>query len=52
MPRNKAIAAAMQKVNFEGLIGQIAFDQIGDIKGGAISIFEVKDKLEVVDIIK
>ena len=48
----EAIAAAMQKVNFEGLIGQIAFDQIGDIKGGAISIFEVKDKLEVVDIIK
>lgn len=48
----EAIAAAMQKVNFEGLIGQIAFDPIGDIKGGAISIFEAKDKLEVVDIIK
>ena len=48
----EAIAAAMQKVNFEGLIGQIAFDDKGDIKGGAISIFEAKDKLEVVDIIK
>ena len=48
----EAIAAAMQKVNFEGLIGQIAFDPIGDIKGGAISIFEAKDKLEVIDIIK
>ncbi len=48
----EAIAAAMPKVNFEGLIGQVAFDEKGDIKGGAISIFEVKDKLEVVDIIK
>ena len=48
----EAIAAAMAKVNFEGLIGQIAFDDKGDIKGGAISIFEAKDKLEVVDIIK
>lgn len=48
----EAIAAAMPKVNFEGLIGQIAFDEKGDIKGGAISIFEVKDKLEVVDIVK
>ncbi len=48
----EAIAAAMPKVNFEGLIGQIAFDDKGDIKGGAISIFEAKDKLEVVDIIK
>ena len=48
----EAIAAAMPKVNFEGLIGQIAFDDKGDIKGGAISIFEVKDKLEVVDIVK
>ena len=48
----EAIAAAMPKVNFEGLIGQIAFDDKGDIKGGAISIFEAKDKLEVIDIIK
>ena len=48
----EAIAAAMPKVNFEGLIGQIAFDDKGDIKGGAISIFEAKDKLEVVEIIK
>ena len=49
----EAIAAAMPKVNFEGLIGPISFDAIGDIKGGAISIFEVKGKkLEVVDIVK
>lgn len=49
----EAIAAAMPKVSFEGLIGPIAFDAIGDIKGGAISIFEVKEKkLEVIDIVK
>ena len=40
-------------VSFEGLIGPISFDEIGDIKGGAISIFEVKaKKLEVIDIVK
>ena len=48
----EAIAAAMPKVAIEGLIGPIAFDEKGDIKNGAISIFEVKDKLEVIDIIK
>ena len=49
----EAIAAAMPKVSFEGLIGPISFDEIGDIKGGAISIFEVKaKKLEVIDIVK
>ena len=48
----EAIAAAMPKVAIEGLIGPIAFDEKGDIKNGAISIFEVKDKLEIIDIIK
>ena len=48
----EAIAAAMPKVNFVGLIGPIAFDQKGDIKNGAISIFEVKDKLELLEIIQ
>ena len=48
----EAIAAAMPKVSFDGLIGNIAFDDKGDIKGGAISIFEVKDKLEVAEIVK
>ena len=48
----EAIAAAMPKVSFDGLIGKIAFDDKGDIKGGAISIFEVKDKLEVAEIVK
>lgn len=47
------LTAAMPKVSFEGLIGPISFDEIGDIKGGAISIFEVKaKKLEVIDIVK
>ena len=48
----EAIAAAMPKVSFDGLIGNIAFDDKGDIKGGVISIFEVKDKLEVAEIVK
>ncbi len=48
----EAIAAAMPKVNFVGLIGPIAFDEKGDIKNGAISIFEVKEGLEVLEIIQ
>lgn len=48
----EAIAAAMPKVNFTGLIGPIAFDEKGDIKGGAISIFKVSDKLDVVEVVK
>ena len=49
----EAIAAAMPKVNFSGLTGQVAFDEKGDIKGGAISIFQVINKnLGVIDIIK
>ena len=49
----EAIAAAMPKVNFSGLTGQVAFDEKGDIKGGAISIFQVINKnYEVIDIIK
>ena len=49
----EAIAAAMPKGSFDCFIGPISFDEIGDIKGGAISIFEVKaKKLEVIDIVK
>ena len=44
----EAIAAAMPKVNFEGLIGQIAFDEKGDIKGGVITVQEIKNKELVV----
>ena len=49
----EAIAAAMPKVQFDGLTGAVAFDSNGDIKGGAISIFQVTSKkLEVIDIVK
>ena len=44
------IAAAMAKVSIDGLLGKIAFDEKGDIKGGVITVSEVKaGKLEVVD---
>jgi branched-chain amino acid transport system substrate-binding protein len=39
----EAIAAAMPKVNFKGLVGQVAFDEKGDIKNGVNSIYEMKD---------
>ncbi|MFB2539111.1 MULTISPECIES: branched-chain amino acid ABC transporter substrate-binding protein [unclassified Acinetobacter] len=48
----EAIAAAMPKVNYQGVIGPIAFDEKGDIKGGAVSIYEVADKLKVVEVVK
>ncbi|WP_231867658.1 branched-chain amino acid ABC transporter substrate-binding protein [Snodgrassella sp. CFCC 13594] len=49
----EAIAAAMPKVSFDGLTGRVEFDQNGDIKQGAISLFEVKDKkLNVVEVVK
>jgi len=38
-----AITAAMPATNYAGLTGQIAFDEKGDIKGGAISMFNIKD---------
>jgi len=44
-----AITAAMPATNYAGLTGQIAFDDKGDIKNGAISMFKVKDgKLEYI----
>ena len=46
----EAIAAAMPKVNFEGLIGPISFDDKGDIKNGAVTVFEIADKPEVMEI--
>ena len=48
----EAIAAAMPKVNFQGLIGPIAFDEKGDIKGGAITIYEISDKKDVKDVVQ
>ena len=44
-----AITAAIPKTNYGGVTGQITFDEKGDIKGGAISMFKVKDgKLEYI----
>ena len=48
-----AVTAAMPATNFAGLTGQIAFDEKGDIKGGAISMFTVKDgKLNYVSTVR
>jgi branched-chain amino acid transport system substrate-binding protein len=42
-----AIIAAMPATNYTGVTGTISFDEKGDIKGGAISMFAVKGgKLE------
>jgi branched-chain amino acid transport system substrate-binding protein len=38
-----AITAAMPTTNYTGVTGTIAFDEKGDIKGGAISMFNVKE---------
>jgi branched-chain amino acid transport system substrate-binding protein len=38
-----AVTAVMPQTNYAGLTGQIQFDEKGDIKGGAISVFNVKD---------
>lgn len=44
-----AITAAMPATNYAGITGQIAFDDKGDIKNGAISMFKVKGgKLEYI----
>lgn len=44
-----AITAAMPATNYNGITGTIQFDEKGDIKNGAISIFRVKDgKLEYI----
>jgi len=48
-----SIAAAMPATNYPGLTGQIAFDEKGDIKGGAISMFKVVDgKMEYVSTVR
>ncbi|GMV57018.1 MAG: branched-chain amino acid ABC transporter substrate-binding protein [Burkholderiaceae bacterium] len=38
-----AIVAAMPATSYTGVTGQITFDEKGDIKNGAISMFNVKD---------
>jgi branched-chain amino acid transport system substrate-binding protein len=48
-----AVADALKATDFDGLTGKIAFDEKGDIKNGAISIFEVKDgKLSYVSTVR
>jgi len=48
-----AIATALRDTNYDGLTGKIAFDAKGDIKEGAISMFEVKDgKLSYVSTVR
>jgi branched-chain amino acid transport system substrate-binding protein len=48
-----SITAAMPATNYAGLTGQIAFDEKGDIKGGAISMFKVVDgKMEYVSTVR
>jgi branched-chain amino acid transport system substrate-binding protein len=49
----QSIAAEVPKTNYAGLTGQIAFDEKGDIKGGAISMFKVVNgKLEYVSTVR
>jgi branched-chain amino acid transport system substrate-binding protein len=44
-----AITAALPATDYAGLTGRIQFDEKGDLKNGAISLFKVKDgKLEYV----
>jgi branched-chain amino acid transport system substrate-binding protein len=43
------ITEAMPATSYDGVTGKIVFDEKGDIKGGAISMFKVKDgKLEYI----
>lgn len=47
------ILAVMPQTNFEGLIGNIAFENNGDLKDGIITIYDYKDKKRsVLEIIK
>jgi ABC-type branched-chain amino acid transport syst ems, periplasmic component len=47
-----AILVEMPKTNYKGLIGNIAFDEKGDMKEGTITLYEYKDKKKsVLDIV-
>jgi branched-chain amino acid transport system substrate-binding protein len=49
----EAVAAAVPATNYAGLTGQISFDEKGDVKGGAISMFKVvKGKMEYVSTVR
>ena len=48
-----SITGAMPATNYPGLTGTIAFDEKGDIKNGAISMFKVTgDKLEYISTVR
>lgn len=48
-----AILAEMPKTNYKGVIGNIAFDEKGDMKEGIITLYEYKDKKKsVLDVVK
>lgn len=52
-PDRAAVAAALPSVTHSGVTGEIAFDEKGDIKGGAISLYEVRDgKIEYVSTVR
>jgi branched-chain amino acid transport system substrate-binding protein len=48
-----AVLAQMPSTNYPGLIGNIAFDQKGDMKEGVITIYDFKGgKKSVLDVMK
>lgn len=47
------VLAAMPSTDYNGLIGHIAFDDKGDLKEGAITLYDFKDgKKSVLDVVK
>jgi branched-chain amino acid transport system substrate-binding protein len=52
-PDRAAVADAIKATAYTGVTGAIAFDEKGDVKNGAITMFEVKgDKLEYVSTVR
>ena len=52
-PDRAAVAAAIPATAYTGVTGAIAFDEKGDVKNGAITMFEVKgDKLEYLSTVR
>ncbi len=48
-----SITAAMPATKYDGLTGTVAFDEKGDVKDGAISMFKIKDgKMEYVSTVR
>jgi branched-chain amino acid transport system substrate-binding protein len=47
------VLAAMPSTQYDGVIGPIAFDAHGDLKGAAVTIYQFKEKKKtVMDVIK